>query len=112
VLVAYLDDLRPSIRKQAALTCSSLLLRSPAVRGSTETTVLVGNGALQRRHRRHLVQLYSGMFAAVATTPSRRRINRLGLVQVLSRLLRVGVADPDPDIRLVVLSSLDAEFDP
>jgi len=75
----YLDHEVPAIRREAAVTCSKLLL-GPCAGGSP---ALLANGPT--------VEM---------------------VAQVLERLLMVGIADPDPEIRQRVLASLDPRFDP
>ena len=79
VASSYLSHDVPAIRREAALTCSKLLL-GPCGGGAP---ALLSNGPT--------VEM---------------------VAHVLERLLMVGVADPDADIRQCVLSSLEPRFDP
>jgi len=80
-VLTYLDHEQPQIRKQAAITLARLLLRQ-------EESV----DELDEKKGRTPV-----MSATVS--------------EVLERLLTVGIADPDHEIRLAVLQSLDIRFD-
>ena len=73
-IVNYLDDDNPTIRAEAAKTCTKLIVKPG------QTALAVGHGA-----------------ATVA--------------EVLEKLLIVGIADPDSDIRFTVLSSIDERYD-
>eukprot|EP00004_Rigifila_ramosa_P027283 TRINITY_DN882_c0_g1_i1.p1 TRINITY_DN882_c0_g1~~TRINITY_DN882_c0_g1_i1.p1 ORF type:complete len:2377 (-),score=590.06 TRINITY_DN882_c0_g1_i1:39-6899(-) len=74
VVLNYTDDDNTQIRKEACLTCATLLTRP------NEAAQTKGHGAIV-------------------------------VSEVLEKLLTVGIADPDPSIRLAVLASLDSRFD-
>ena len=73
-IVNYLDDDNPTIRAEAAKTCTKLIVKPG------QMAPAVGHGA-----------------ATVA--------------EVLEKLLIVGIADPDANIRYTVLSSIDERYD-
>lgn len=81
-VVKFLDHEATAIRKSAALTCCKLLLPS------------------NERNRR------------LGRTVSKMEDFDRPVSVVLERLLTVGIADTDASIRLQVLESLDARFDP
>lgn len=74
VMINYVDDDNPEVRKAAALSSCQLFIKDPIVYQTSN----------------HAIQVVS---------------------QVLEKLLTVGITDPDPTIRLLVLSALDEKFD-
>ena len=74
VVIHYVEDDNPAIRKAAALTCSQLFFKDPCV----------------KQVSRHAIRVVS---------------------TVIERLLAVAVADPEHEIRHVVLISLKTSFD-
>jgi len=80
-VVTFLEDPNPAIRKEAAASCSKLLLRPD----SNDTA--------------------SSSFAP------RRGLTSTVVAEVLEKLLVVGISDPEPSIRLTVLKALDSRYD-
>ncbi|KAI9726194.1 MAG: phosphatidylinositol kinase- protein kinase tor1 [Chrysothrix sp. TS-e1954] len=74
VVVNYVEDENPAIRRAAALTSCQLLIRDPVLSSISKHAILVVNS-------------------------------------VVERLLSVAISDSDPDIRHVVLMSLNSRFD-
>lgn len=74
VMINYVEDDNPEVRKAAALSSCQLFIKDPIVFQTSN----------------HAIQVVS---------------------QVLEKLLTVGITDPDPTIRLLVLSALDEKFD-
>jgi len=74
VVINYVEDDNPEVRKAAALSSCQLFIKDPIVYQTSN----------------HAIQVVS---------------------QVLEKLLTVGITDPDPNIRLLVLSALDEKFD-
>jgi FKBP12-rapamycin complex-associated protein len=80
-VVTFLEDPNPGIRKEAAASCSKLLLRPDSN------------------------DMSSPSFAP------RRGLNSTVVAEVLEKLLVVGISDPEPSIRLTVLKALDSRYD-
>lgn len=74
VMINYVEDDNPDVRKAAALSSCQLFIKDPIVYQTSN----------------HAIQVVS---------------------QVLEKLLTVGITDPDPNIRLLVLGALDEKFD-
>eukprot|EP00457_Paulinella_chromatophora_P000061 gb/GEZN01000061.1/.p1 GENE.gb/GEZN01000061.1/~~gb/GEZN01000061.1/.p1 ORF type:complete len:2707 (+),score=463.21 gb/GEZN01000061.1/:107-8227(+) len=136
VVLTYLEHPEPAIRKQAALTCGRLLLR-PA----HSFPVLPPGGPRRKREQSISVSISQsqhqfsfssssqlpltfngfspgggpGTFFPEPPAAAQQKVlppSTVAMVsEVLERLLTVGIADPDPDIRRAVLESLDSRFD-
>ncbi|XP_004346781.2 TOR pathway phosphatidylinositol 3-kinase TorA [Capsaspora owczarzaki ATCC 30864] len=112
-VVKYLEDENAGVRKEAALTCAQLLVRSNNAAALPRTTSL---GANYRQATPRPMSTHGT--SSIAVTPvekisqAPKSIHSVVVIgEVLEKLLIVGIADPDSDIRWSVLSSLDDRFD-
>lgn len=126
-VLSYLDDDNQIIRKEAALTCSQLLLNPVksqvnkpvplAKKLDPSTGELIRINSLTTRHDSVFNVATSGLHSNVrdfqnvvgAVFMSPAQIVMVG--DVLERLLTVGISDPDWQIRRTILSSLDTRCD-
>ena len=92
----YLDSQHSDVRREAALTCSRILTRSPLLAQPFPIPMVADAAAT--------------VAAAPALLPSAGPTMIL-ISQLLERLLMMGVADPDPHIRATVLASLKWKLD-
>jgi FKBP12-rapamycin complex-associated protein len=105
IVVHYMDGENPLIRKEAAVACAQLLVRSEIAAAESATVTAP-------THRRNTAEdIRSAALLALNTARAARLTSPLILAEVLERLLIVGVADPDPVIRETVLASLDPVLD-
>ncbi len=81
-VVTFLEDPNPAIRREAAASCSKLLLRPN-----------------------------SNDIASPSFFAPRRGLTSTVIAEVLEKLLVVGISDPEPSIRLTVLKALDSRYD-
>jgi FKBP12-rapamycin complex-associated protein len=131
IVTQFLDSDNAAIRKEAALACAQL-----AARAEGSTTVLFENWLFSTNHTAaqssSLVANITGPLSAPMPANTSAAVSPAGtlkspalfsagrqarppspqlLAQVVSLLLVVGTADPEPSIRETVMSSLDPRLD-